>query len=162
MSAAADAACPHRNLLKCFTTPELMRWPGIEALYGPLLRATPTFAPGTDGDYRWEELHKRVVEHNIRVASVYYTRITLPRLAELLDLPQDEAESSLAALVSSGTVWAKIDRPAGVVSFQKKKDTSEHLNAWSNDMGQLLNLVEATSHLIQREHAISKAGLVAQ
>ena len=48
-----------RNLLKCFTTPELMRWPGIEALYGPLLRATPTFAPGTDGDYRWEELHKR-------------------------------------------------------------------------------------------------------
>jgi 26S proteasome regulatory subunit N5 len=52
-----------RNLLKCFTTPELMRWPGIEALYGPLLRATPTFEPGTDGDYRWEELHKRVVEH---------------------------------------------------------------------------------------------------
>lgn len=59
-----DAIPEHRNLLKCFTTPELMRWPGIEALYGPLLRETSTFAKGnTDGDYRWEELHKRVVEH---------------------------------------------------------------------------------------------------
>lgn len=53
-----------RNLLKCFTTLELMRWPGIESLYSPILRATPTFSESTeDGKKRWEELHKRVVEH---------------------------------------------------------------------------------------------------
>ncbi|PWN95489.1 putative RPN5-26S proteasome regulatory subunit [Tilletiopsis washingtonensis] len=151
----------HKNLLKCFTTPELMRWPGIEALYGPLLRATPTFEPGTDGDYRWEELHKRVVEHNIRVIAKYYTKITLQRLSELLDLSPDAAEAALAKLVQGGTVYGKIDRPAGVVAFVKRRETAEHLNAWSADMGQLLALVEATSHLISREHAISKAGLVA-
>ncbi|CEH17543.1 26S proteasome regulatory complex, subunit RPN5/PSMD12 [Ceraceosorus bombacis] len=137
------------------------KWPGIQELYGPLLRSTPTFAVGADGDYRWEELHKRVVEHNIRVVSKYYTKITLARLATLLDLSVEEAEKSLAALVTSATVWAKIDRPAGVVNFERRKETSEHLNAWSNDMGQLLGLVEKTCHLISREHAISKAGLVA-
>jgi 26S proteasome regulatory subunit N5 len=60
-----------------------MRWPGIESLYGPTLRQTPVFAPDSalgiksgsksegrssdntvrPGDARWEDLHKRVVEH---------------------------------------------------------------------------------------------------
>lgn len=159
---ALDKVPEHKNLLKCFTTPELMRWPGIDALYNPILRATPTFDKSKEGDYRWEELHKRVVEHNIRVVSRYYTRITLLRLSQLLDLSQEVAETSLASLVSNATVHAKIDRPAGVVNFEKKKDTAEQLNAWSTDMGQLLNLVEDTSHLIAREYAISRAGLVAK
>ena len=91
----------------------------------------------------------------------YYTKITLQRLSELLDLSPDAAEAALAKLVQGGTVYGKIDRPAGVVAFVKRRETAEHLNAWSADMGQLLALVEATSHLISREHAISKAGLVA-
>lgn len=65
------------NLSKCFTTPELGRWPGIVTLYGAHLRATKVFGPdGTigvagdiedeekgAGDKRWEVLHDRVVEH---------------------------------------------------------------------------------------------------
>jgi 26S proteasome regulatory subunit N5 len=64
--------------MKCFTTPELMRWPGIEQLYGENLRLTRVFGPkgipGVEGDLeleagdgqgvkRWEVLHDRVVEH---------------------------------------------------------------------------------------------------
>lgn len=67
------------NLVKCFTTPELMRWPAIQQLYGPDLRQTKVFGPqGTSavddgdiredakfakGDKRWELLHVRVTEH---------------------------------------------------------------------------------------------------
>ncbi len=54
----------HRGLLKCFTTPELMRWPGIEELYGPILRQSPVFSSTSssvqeqgkkshDGPHRW-------------------------------------------------------------------------------------------------------------
>lgn len=154
-----DAVAEHKNLLKCFTTPELMRWPGIEALYGPLLRKTATFDQSEDGNFRWEELHKRVVEHNIRVVSKYYTKITLARLAQLLDLPESEAETSLCSLVTSGTVWARIDRPAGIVSLKKQQDTQEQLNSWSSDINKLMGLVEDASHLINRERAVVRAGI---
>lgn len=154
-----DKVSEHKNLLKCFTTPELMRWPGIEAMYSPILRSTPTFGNDEEGNYRWEELHKRVVEHNIRTVARYYTRITLARLSQLLNLSVDETETSLAGLVVKHTVHARIDRPAGLVSFEKKKDVSDQLNGWTHDMASLLNLVESTSHLIAREYAVSRAGL---
>ena len=47
------------NLVKCFVTRELMRWPGIESIYGKVLRKTPVFSQ----EKRWEDLHTRVVEH---------------------------------------------------------------------------------------------------
>ena len=47
------------NLVKCFVTRELMRWPGIEAMYGTFLRKTPVF----ESNKRWEDLHTRVIEH---------------------------------------------------------------------------------------------------
>lgn len=57
-----------RDLLKCFTTSELMRWSQIKELYESELRAgasaTGVFDMGTDeGNKRWEDLRKRVVEH---------------------------------------------------------------------------------------------------
>ncbi len=162
----------HKNLLKCFTTPELMRWPGIESLYGPMLRQSPVFSTTQptddtsngngvvrDGNHRWEELHKRVVEHNIRVISHYYTRITLRRLSELLDLSPAQSESSLAALVSSGTIFAKMDRPAGLVNFEKRKSNADVLNAWSGDMNKLMSTVEKVTHLVEKEWAIHRAGI---
>jgi 26S proteasome regulatory subunit N5 len=55
------------NLVKCFVTKELMRWPGIEMIYGPLLRTTPVFS----SDKRWEDLHTRVIEH-VCIVALYY------------------------------------------------------------------------------------------
>ncbi|KAJ2919264.1 hypothetical protein MD484_g1181, partial [Candolleomyces efflorescens] len=128
------------NLTKCFVTKELMRWPGIEALYGKFLQKTPVFSQ----EKRWEDLHTRVIEHNIRVVAEYYTRITLVRLSSLLDLTPKETEAILSRLVVSGTVWAKIDRPAGIISFRAKRSTEDVMNDWSSDMQKLLSLVEKT------------------
>jgi len=126
------------NLVKCFTTTELMRWPGIQEIYGSHLRTTDVF---TD-EKRWNDLHSRVIEHNIRVVSQYYTRITLPRLLSLLDLSAQETEDTLARLVVDGTIWARIDRPAGIVTFRAKRSAEDVMNDWSADMQKLLGLVE--------------------
>ncbi|KAF8579030.1 hypothetical protein K439DRAFT_1395051 [Ramaria rubella] len=130
----------HYNLVKCFTTRELMRWPGIEGIYGPTLRTTTVFGEG--GEKRWEDLHTRVIEHNIRVVSHYYTRIRLSRLQTLLDLSPQQTEETLSRLVVSGSIWARIDRPAGVVSFREKRSAEDVMNEWSSDMSKLLGLVE--------------------
>ncbi|KAH9836990.1 PCI-domain-containing protein [Rhodofomes roseus] len=130
----------HYELLKSFTTPELMRWPGVETMYGPHLRPNTIFK----SDKLWDDLHTRVIEHNIRIVSQYYTRITLTRLTQLLDLSQEKAEETLCRLVVSGTVWAKIDRPTGTVNFRKGKSAEDVMNDWSSDMQRLLSLVEKT------------------
>lgn len=52
------------NLMKCFVTRELMRWPSIESVYGPTLQGTDVFEEKTlAGRKRWEDLHTRVIEH---------------------------------------------------------------------------------------------------
>ncbi|KAJ8586527.1 PCI-domain-containing protein [Rhizopogon salebrosus TDB-379] len=130
----------HYNLVKSFVTRELMRWPGIESLYGPFLRTTPVFSVPK----QWEDLHTRVVEHNVRVVAQYYTRITLARLTVLLDLTAPQTEETLARLVVSHTIWARIDRPAGIVNFRSKRSAEDVMNDWSSDMQKLLGLVEKT------------------
>jgi len=83
-----------------------------------------------------------VVYQNIRVIAKYYTRITLTRLTTLLDLDASQTEKTLCRLVVSGTVWARIDRPAGIVNFRNKRSTEDVMNDWSSDMQKLLGLVE--------------------
>ncbi|WWD18441.1 hypothetical protein CI109_102893 [Kwoniella shandongensis] len=177
---ALQKAPLHFDLVKCFVTKELMRWSGIESLYGPTLRQSPIFAPGSTlgkktgvkadekkteesaGDARWEELHKRVIEHNIRVIASYYSRITLQRLTELLDLPPLTTERTLCKLVTDKTVYARIDRPKGIVNFKQAKGINEILNSWSGDVSKMLGLVEKTSHLVSKEYAMHEAGAVAK
>ncbi|CAL1695167.1 unnamed protein product [Somion occarium] len=130
----------HYALVKCFTTPELMRWPGIESIYGPHLRKTTIFS----SDKLWEDLHTRVIEHNIRIVAKYYTRIKLQRLTTLLDLSPQQTEETLCRLVVSGTVWARIDRPSGIVNFRSSRSAEDVMNDWSSDMQRLLSLVEKT------------------
>ncbi|KLO20732.1 hypothetical protein SCHPADRAFT_897992 [Schizopora paradoxa] len=132
----------HYNLMKCFTTRELMRWPGVEGIYGPTLRSTEVFGQGSGK--RWEDLHTRVIEHNIRVVAEYYSRIRMNRLTALLDLSPQQTEETLSRLVVSGTVWARIDRPAGIINFRNKKSPEDVMNEWSSDMQRLLGLVEKT------------------
>jgi len=132
----------HYNLAKCFVTRELMRWPGIESIYGPSLRVTSIFGSTLEGNKRWDDLHTRVIEHNVRVIAQYYTRIRLPRLTGLLDLTVRETEETLSRLVVSGSVYAKIDRPSGIVSFRSRKSAEDIMNEWSSDVQKLMSLVE--------------------
>ena len=140
----------YQEIVKCFVTPELMRWSVIEETYGDLLKEQ--FNKATDeGNKRLKELHNRIVEHNIRVIAKYYTRVSTKRLTQLLDLNEKDSEEFLSKLVVSKTIYARIDRSAGIINFQTKKDANEILNNWSNDINSLLNLIEKTCHLISKE-----------
>jgi 26S proteasome regulatory subunit N5 len=81
---------------------------------------------------------------NIRVVSEYYTRITVTRLTALLDLSQKETEEILSKLVVSGSVYARINRPAGTIDFRTKKSAEDIMNEWASDVGKLIGLVEKT------------------
>ena len=64
--------------------------------------------------------HSRIIEHNLRVTSIYYRRIRTSRLATLLNLDVDATERHISHMVSTGMVYAKIDRPKDEVQFMKK------------------------------------------
>jgi len=150
------------ELLKLFTVHELMRWPEVSKLFGPHLCSTEIFdsAEGQSGDdkafQRWQDLRKRVIEHNVRVVAKYYTRIKTERLTKLLDLTEDETEKYISELVTSKTVYAKIDRPARIVSFAKPRDADDTLNEWSFNMKSLLGLLERVDHLITKEEMMAR------
>ena len=159
-----QTSCPtEAHLIKLFTVPELMRWPAIEENYGPHLTSTDIFsatekAEGKDdkAHQRWLDFRKRVIEHNVRVIAKYYTRIHFSRLTTLLDLPAQETEKYISDLVTSKTIYARIDRPAQIVSFEKTRDADEVLNEWSGNMKSLLGLLERIDHLITKEEMMAR------
>lgn len=127
-----------------------MRWPLIAENYGPDLQATDVFGGSAEAETRWADLRKRVIEHNVRVVAKYYTRIRMDRLRVLLDLDQDETEQYISQLVTQKTIYARIDRPARIVSFAEPKNPDDVLNEWSANMKSLLGLLERVDHLITR------------
>ncbi|BCS05028.1 proteasome regulatory particle lid subunit RPN5 [Aspergillus luchuensis] len=150
------------RLVKLFTIHELMRWPMVGEQFGPHLCNTDVFKPQPsqsveDQPYRrWQDLRKRVIEHNVRVVAKYYTRIQMGRLTELLDLTEEETEKYISELVCSKTIYAKIDRPARLVNFAKPRDADDVLNEWSSDMKSLLGLLERIDHLITKEEMMAR------
>jgi 26S proteasome regulatory subunit N5 len=139
-----------------------MRWPEVSKNFGPQLCATDVFdaQKGQSADkkafQRWEDLRKRVIEHNVRVVAKYYTRIQINRLQQLLDLTREETEKYISDLVTAKTVYAKIDRPAGIVNFAKPRDADDVLNEWSGNMKSLLGLLERIDHLITKEEMMAR------
>lgn len=143
------------NLIQIFTKSDLTRWPILEQLYGGALKQTKAFsATEPKGTQRWQELHKRVVEHNVRIIAKYYTRITFKRITQLLDLPAQEVEDVISKLVVSKVVYAKMDRPTGIITFAAPKDPNEILNEYSTNIGSLLELVDKCNHLITKEEMV--------
>ncbi|KOB70960.1 Proteasome 26S non-ATPase subunit 12, partial [Operophtera brumata] len=118
-----DKLPEYKQLLGLFINPEIIRWNILCSTYEKMLRATPYFNSSDEkGVERWNDLKNRVVEHNIRIMSIYYTRISVKRMSELLGLSETETEDALSALVVTSVVRAKIDRPAGVVHFRSRSD----------------------------------------
>lgn len=148
----------YQDLIENFTRQELMQLHKFLELFEHELREGDSGSPCTDvflhtpdGNKRWKDFANRVVEHNIRIMAKYYTRITSKRMGALLDLSVDEAEEYLAKLVVNQTIFAKIDRLAGIVTFTKQRDPSDVLDEWSSSMNKLMGLVNKTTHLIAKE-----------
>lgn len=146
----------YARLLELFTTHEIFVYADVQAELeaeiapgGPLGRALSQFG-GTQA-HICEAMHLRVVQHNVRVLEKFYKRISVARAAALLKVSEADTERELSEMVTSGSVYARIDRPAGVVTFKRPQQPNELLNDWSGNISQLLNLVESTCHQIHKE-----------
>lgn len=142
---------PCAALLQALVTPEIIQWP----LAGGASNI-PQHSLFTSNPANLDTLQRRVVQHNLRVISACYTRIRFPRMCALLGLEPATAEKELSDLVTSGTVYARIDRPAGVVSFVKPQAAPEVLGEFAGNLREVLGLIETTNHLIQREYMVHK------
>lgn len=161
-----DEIPKYKELLQLFVAAELIHWGQLGQQYEQVLRKgdeqnppTSVFSFGTeDGEKRWKVLKNRVVEYNIRIMAKYYTRITLQRMAHLLDLATEETEEFLSNLVCNKTVTAKVDRLDGVVHFQipQSHDVNAVLNDWASGLSTLMDLVTKTNHLINREEMVHR------
>ena len=105
----------------------------------------------------WATFKTRVIEHNLRVIAKYYTRITMKRLCELLDVDQNSLETDISRLVNDGMINCKIDRLGGLVDFRKKTTPREQLNEWGTGLESLMGLVNQTTHLISKEYILANA-----
>jgi len=137
-----------KAILEQFTTDELIKWPLLDEKEWKSDRVFEE----EKGKERWDDFHKRIVQHNIRVLAQFYGRITTARFAYHLHLEVNVSEVFLSEMVSSKQLFAKIDRPGGIITFAKKLDANDVIHNWSNDIGSLLALVETTTHLINKEN----------
>eukprot|EP00210_Caulerpa_lentillifera_P001847 g1776.t1 len=141
----------HKKLLKTFTTKELVHWPAFRAEFDEAINEEQDLFSGAEGQLRLDDLKSRITEHNLLVLSVYYTRMHMKRLSELLDLTLDETETQLSDLVVKKAINAKIDRPSGIVAFGNALQSEGILNHWVFNISRLLDLVEKSCQQIQKE-----------
>jgi len=140
-----------QNVIKILLKKEIINYPLVNQQE---LETLPSFVEGgTDMAAFWSEsLNRRIIQHNIRIASMYYEKIHGARLAQLLSLDAIRLEKEIASMVSDGSVYAKIDRPKDIVRFSTPKNPEAVLTEWSTDIDKLLHLVETTTHLINKEN----------
>ncbi|KAK9823540.1 hypothetical protein WJX72_003562 [[Myrmecia] bisecta] len=146
----------YKDLLTTFITKEVVWWSVLKDTYAGEMEAEAEVFGGEAGKQRRDDFRLRVIEHNILVISKYYSRIQTARLATLLDLSPLDTEKYLADMVVAKALYAKVDRPAGIVRFAPPKSAEEMLNTWSGSITKLLNVVERSCQQIQKESMVHK------
>ena len=111
------------------------------------------FSPSTPNYKRTLSLlMKQLIQHNVRVIEKYYSRVRLSKLASLVGVSQKQAEDEICDMVVSKRISAKINRLEGIVVFNHKKQyTNDRLSSWNYDVKEILDKIEHTCHLINRE-----------
>ncbi|URD89633.1 zinc finger family protein [Musa troglodytarum] len=116
-------------------TMEVIHWASLWETYKDEFENEKNLLGGSLGPKAAEDLKLRIIEH--------------------------EAEKHLSDMVVSKALVAKIDRPMGIVCFQRAKDSNDILNSWAMNLEKLLDLVEKSCHQIHKETMIHKAVLKA-
>ena len=116
-----------------------------------------------EGLKSWKDLRTATIEHNIKAFATYYQRAYLSHMSEFLDINVDETEKFLCNLIVKKSINARIDRLTGIVKFHqphystnKYKPTNGRsdesiLEDWLQKISSLMNLVDHTTHLIDKE-----------
>ena len=93
---------------------QVVWWGVFSKRYEDEIAAQAEVFGGPGGAARLKALRMRITEHNVLVVAKYYSRITLARLAELLDLPAEEARPAWGPAALSSVLGRCGDTPRGV------------------------------------------------
>ncbi|KAH8093530.1 hypothetical protein JL720_4666 [Aureococcus anophagefferens] len=127
-----------------------------EAAWRDALSSTAIFLALSDHAPGVSDMMHRVLADAAAAPKLDALPTSPSRLANLLGLSEDEAERHVSHMVSSNGLYCKIDRPAGIAQFHKPKPPDEVLQDWAGDISKMLNLVEMTCHLINKESMLHK------
>jgi len=153
----------YKSLLAQFSQQELMSWPAVQSQYVVALQKDhPKEFAGESGAQLLTALEKRVVEHNVRIIAKYYKNITVTRMAELLHQSKEQTEAHVSELVTTNMIWARIDRPKGIISFRKRQNANELMDNWSSNVKELLTKLDQCSHSVHRELVANKVAVQAK
>ena len=136
-----------------FLHKELVHWPQFKETYASVAATHTAF---TEKPARWEDLHNRVTEHNIKVIAKHYTKIRMTRLAQLIDLPEDKTEDALCKLVTDKDIWARVDRIKGIASFVKHKNPTQSVGDMKTGVDHVLAQITSACHLVHKEAVLHK------
>ena len=87
----------------------------------------------------------------MRVISEFFSQITLQRLSQLVKVPEVKVEQVLCNLIVEKIIYARINRPTKIISFQKLLKPEERLDIWSGKISEVLELIVSTGHMIAKE-----------
>lgn len=149
-----------KSLLDILLAKDLVEWPLVDQDNHPiedLVKSDTIFSSSLSDENntykdRWNDLHTRIVEKNIRTISSHYSQITLLRLSELVGISLDKTEECLCEMITRKQLRAKIDRPKGTVQFRFHRTSVEVLTEWTVGISKLFDLVENTANLIHKEN----------
>ena len=66
-------------------------------------------------------------------------------------------EEELCRQINHKVIVGRIDRVEGTVSFSRRQNENQQLGLWQKDIHQVLDLLDRTCKLIQRENELQKA-----
>lgn len=95
---------------------------------------------------------QRIQERNIAVISDYYKTITFQRVQDLFNLDSQELQLVINHLVERGIFSAKINQPAGIITFFNKNNG--RFNQFHDNIGTILNKLDLLRDLVSNEMMI--------
>lgn len=151
-----DSLPLYKSLLDQFSKDEILWWNIVSQEFADEIESQGDIFGTKDDNACRQAWRLRVIEHNIYTISKFYSKITLNRLAQILELSQDEAEKHICAMVTESGLTVKIDRSSGTIKFGATPSKSDILNSWSGKVQKVLTLLESTCQQIQKESQIHK------
>lgn len=139
-----------RDMINLFSRKEIVR--NAIKYYESFETLDAVLKGGKELSEHWKNIFNiRIIEHNIRVAALYYRRIHGNKLAKLLGVKYRDLEPVIADMISSGEICAKIDRPKDIVYFSHSSCSDNTLSNWVSNISSLLHLIDKTTHLIHKD-----------
>ena len=95
-----------------------------------------------------------LVQHNLRIISKYYGRLTLTRTSQLIGVEKGYCEEEFCQLNNLKLISCRIDRIDDTVDFRPIENETFLLKRWNESVNTILEMIDVTSNLIHREREV--------